>query len=62
MIKRSEDFFLALRQARLATHKGDIATAERWMKMAERHLALAQRYKDLKDAEPPRNPVTPRRW
>ena len=61
MIRRSEDFFLALRQARIATHRGDIDAAERWLKMAERYLAIARRYNELKEAEPQRNPATPRR-
>jgi hypothetical protein len=60
---RSEDFFLALRQARKATHRGDIDTAERWMRMAQHHLVLAQNFADLKNEDAPtRRALTPRRF
>jgi hypothetical protein len=56
-----EDFLLALRQSRIAIHRGDIATAERWTRLAERHLDIARRQAELNATEPPRYGAAPRR-
>jgi len=42
-----EDFHIALRQARIAMHRGDIAASERWTSLAERHVAIGLRYKEI---------------
>ena len=47
------DFFLALRQARIATHRGDVAATERWLRISERYLDVVRGYEKLKDAEVP---------
>ena len=43
-----EDFHIALRQARIAMHRGDIATSERWTCLAERHLDIGLRYREIR--------------
>lgn len=39
----SHDFFRCLTQARKATRRGDLAGADKWMKLAERHVRLGER-------------------
>ena len=43
MFDPSHDFFRALSQARAATRRGDLAAADKWMKLAERHVRLGER-------------------
>lgn len=47
------DFFLALRQARIATHRGDIAATERWLRIGERYLDVVRGYEKLSHTEVP---------
>ena len=47
------DFFLALRQARIATHRGDIAATERWLAICERYLGVVRGYAKANEAEVP---------
>jgi hypothetical protein len=56
------DFFLALRQARIATHRGDIAATERWLKICERYLDIVQGYEKHSHTEVPRNGRLRRPW
>jgi len=49
------DYQLALRQARIATHKGDVATTERWLAIAERYLRVRQRKDELDNPPDPHN-------
>ena len=51
------DYFQALRQARIATHRGDVAATERWQKIAERYLRIRQRKQELDHPE-----IRPRPW
>jgi hypothetical protein len=43
-----EDFHIALRQARITMHRGDIATSERWTALAERRLDIGLRYREIR--------------
>jgi hypothetical protein len=45
------DYVRALRQARIATHRGDIAATERWLKAAERYLDVRRRKHELDNPE-----------
>lgn len=47
------DFFLALRQARIATHRGDVVATERWLKISERYLDVVRGYEKLNQVEVP---------
>jgi hypothetical protein len=47
------DFFLALRQARIATHRGDVAATERWLRICERYLDVVRGYEKLSHTEVP---------
>ena len=55
------DFFLALRQARIATHRGDVAATERWLKICERYLDVVRGYEKLNHAEIPFRDRPPQR-
>ncbi len=57
MSMTSQDYFQALRQARIATHRGDAVAAERWQKIAERYLRIRQRKQELDNPE-----TRPRQW
>ena len=50
----NRDYVLALRQARIATHRGDIASTERWLKIAERYLDVRCRKQQLDNPPEPR--------
>jgi hypothetical protein len=56
------DFFLALRQARKATHRGDIAATERWLKICERYLDIVRSYEKHSHTEVPRPGRLSRPW
>ena len=43
----NRDYVLALRQARIATHRGDAQDTERWLKIAERYLDVRWRKHEL---------------
>jgi hypothetical protein len=45
------DYVRALRQARIATHRGDIQASERWLKVAERYLDVRRRKYELDNPE-----------
>jgi hypothetical protein len=51
----NENFFLAMRQARIAMHRGDFAGADGWTKMAERHLRIIERQQALLNQTPKAN-------
>ena len=51
-----QDYLLALRQARIATHRGDIEATERWLRIAERYLAVRRCKHELD------NPPVQSRW
>lgn len=57
MSMTSTDYFQALRQARIATHRGDVVAAERWQKIAERYLRIRQRKQEHDNPE-----IRPRAW
>ena len=42
------DYAQALRHARIATSRGDVAETERWLKICERYLAITREYVDLR--------------
>ncbi|WP_395646276.1 hypothetical protein [Terricaulis sp.] len=43
MYKPGHQFFVALAHATRAARRGDIALAERWLRVAERHTVLSER-------------------
>jgi hypothetical protein len=47
----NNDYFVALRQARVATHRGDIEATERWLKIAQRYLDVRLRKRELDHPE-----------
>ena len=55
-----EDFHIALRQARIAMHRGDIAGSERWTLLAERHLDIGLRYRQIRLDIPMERRLAPR--
>lgn len=44
-------FFLALQKAQKAVRRGDIDTAERWVRLAERFTSISQRIDSIIAAE-----------
>ena len=42
MFVHRHDFFMALRRARKAARRGDVASMERWLRAAERHTLIAR--------------------
>ncbi|HEV7691658.1 MAG TPA: hypothetical protein VGO52_12570 [Hyphomonadaceae bacterium] len=56
-----EDFHIALRQARIAMHRGDVAQSERWTQLAERHLDIGLRYRQIRLDMPMDRRLAPRR-
>ena len=63
MFDPDHEFFRALTQARTATRRGDLAAADKWMKLAERHVRLGERMivceKRRREVHGYINPVSP---
>ena len=56
----NENFFLAMRRARIAMHGGDLAAADSWTKLAERHLRIIERQVTLLDPKPSKANTKPK--